>query len=63
MRLGGLNNVDDEKLWRRVVLHEFGHVLGLQHEHQNPNAGIKWKLKAVEDYYVNTVGWTNTDAR
>ena len=25
-----------------VVLHEFGHALGLIHEHQNPVGGIKW---------------------
>ncbi|HYY56080.1 MAG TPA: M12 family metallopeptidase, partial [Pyrinomonadaceae bacterium] len=25
-----------------VVLHEFGHTLGLIHEHQNPEGGIKW---------------------
>lgn len=26
----------DQVEFRRVVLHEFGHALGLQHEHQNP---------------------------
>lgn len=25
-----------------VVQHEFGHALGLNHEHQNPNGGICW---------------------
>ena len=28
------------------VLHEFGHVLGLQHEHNHPK-GIKWNRKSV----------------
>lgn len=32
---------------RRVVLHEFGHALGLIHEHQNPKGGIKWNRDAV----------------
>src|ERR1044072_6956404 len=36
---------DDEA--RRVILHEFGHALGLIHEHQNPIAGIKWNKPAV----------------
>lgn len=36
-----------EKLFSRVVLHEFGHVLGLIHEHQNPVGGIQWNKKAV----------------
>ena len=25
-----------------VVLHEFGHAIGLGHEHQNPDGGIQW---------------------
>lgn len=36
---------DDEL--RRVVLHEFGHALGLIHEHQNPNKPIAWNKAAV----------------
>lgn len=36
----------DEEL-RRVVLHEFGHALGLIHEHQNPDGGIQWNRDAV----------------
>jgi hypothetical protein len=28
-------------------LHEIGHTLGVLHEHQNPNAGIKWNEEAV----------------
>lgn len=30
-----------------VVLHEFGHALGLIHEHQNPRQGIAWDEDAV----------------
>jgi hypothetical protein len=30
-----------------TILHEFGHVLGLLHEHQNPRAQIPWKKEAV----------------
>jgi len=36
---------DDEV--RRVVLHEFGHALGLIHEHQNPKNKIEWDRNAV----------------
>jgi serralysin len=36
---------DDEA--RRVILHEFGHALGLIHEHQNPISSIKWNKPAV----------------
>ncbi len=30
-----------------VVLHEFGHALGLIHEHQSPASGIRWNRTAV----------------
>ncbi|CAH1002693.1 hypothetical protein LEM8419_03565 [Neolewinella maritima] len=30
-----------------VVLHEFGHMLGLAHEHQNPNEPIQWDKDRV----------------
>jgi hypothetical protein len=32
---------------RGTALHEIGHVLGMEHEHQNPFAGIKWHEEAV----------------
>jgi len=33
------------------VLHQFGHVLGLQHEHQNPYEPVPWDEKAVYDLF------------
>ena len=30
-----------------TAAHEFGHALGLAHEHQNPAGGIKWNEKVV----------------
>lgn len=30
-----------------VILHEFGHMIGLAHEHQNPEGGIEWNEEAV----------------
>jgi hypothetical protein len=32
-----------------TALHELGHVIGMEHEHQNPFAGIKWNEQAVYD--------------
>ncbi|PYQ31888.1 MAG: hypothetical protein DMF56_01960 [Acidobacteria bacterium] len=47
MNYGWLRDSTPEEEWRRVVLHEFGHALSAIHEHQNPQAGIKWNLNEV----------------
>jgi serralysin len=47
MNYGWLTPSSPDKEVRRVVLHEFGHALGLIHEHQNPNRPINWNRAAV----------------
>jgi hypothetical protein len=47
MNFGWLNPGVSETEARRVILHEFGHALGLIHEHQNPVGSIKWNKPAV----------------
>ncbi|HEX7998116.1 MAG TPA: hypothetical protein VF528_06970 [Pyrinomonadaceae bacterium] len=47
MNYGWLTPDSTEDEVNRVVLHEFGHALGLIHEHQNPAGGIKWNRDAV----------------
>lgn len=42
------------RAWRRTILHEFGHALGLLHEHQNPRAKIKWNEQAVTAYLARS---------
>jgi hypothetical protein len=44
---------------RRVTLHEFGHALGLMHEHQNPQVTIRWKEDAVLKYYSGPPNFWN----
>jgi serralysin len=49
MNYGWLTDASPESELRRVVLHEFGHALGLIHEHQNPkDGGIEWNRAAVK---------------
>jgi serralysin len=47
MNFGWLDANTPDKEYSRVVKHEFGHALGLIHEHQNPADGIKWNKEAV----------------
>lgn len=35
-----------------TVLHEFGHVLGFQHEHGNPASTLKWNKAAVYESFT-----------
>lgn len=45
---------------KRIVLHEFGHVLGLLHEHYSPLAGISWNKEIVYEELSKTNGWDTT---
>lgn len=51
MNLQFVPNVSQTEL-RRVTLHEFGHALGLLHEHESPLADINWDKQAVYKYYM-----------
>jgi hypothetical protein len=47
MNYGWLTPGSTDQEVERVVLHEFGHALGLIHEHQNPGGKISWNRPAV----------------
>jgi serralysin len=47
MNYGWLKPSSGDNEVERVVLHEFGHALGLIHEHQNPGGKIPWNRDAV----------------
>ncbi len=52
------NSSTSEVSIRRVVLHEFGHSLGMVHEHQQPFSNILWKKSVVYAYFANNFGWS-----
>lgn len=54
MNFGWSWDTEDEA--RRVILHEFGHLLSLEHEHVHPLASIPWNVPAVMEYY-GSMGW------
>ncbi|MDF1512971.1 MAG: hemopexin repeat-containing protein [Anaerolineae bacterium] len=51
MNYGWLTPQSSDTEYNRVVLHEFGHALGMIHEHQHPEAGFTWDRDAVIAYY------------
>lgn len=52
MNFGWLDRNSTDEEYNRVVLHEFGHALGLIHEHQNPQDNpIIWDTPVVVNYY------------
>jgi hypothetical protein len=57
MNFGWLTDKSEQQEFDRVVLHETGHSLGLQHEHQHPTNTIPWVEDKVIEYYQQQ-GWT-----
>jgi hypothetical protein len=57
---GWVDENHTEEEIRQVILHEFGHALGLVHEHQSPVANIPWNKPKVYKYYHDTQNppWT-----
>lgn len=62
MNYGWLVDSSAEEEYRRVVLHEVGHALGLEHELQQPSSDIEWDLDAVIAYYTGAPNfWSRED--
>lgn len=62
MNYGWLEPGTSLREYQRVVRHEFGHALGMIHEHQNPDAQgkIPWDKPKVYAYYAQQ-GWSTAD--
>lgn len=49
-------NIQNDAPW--VIFHEFGHALGLEHEHHSPNAVIRWnESNVIADLIKENPGW------
>ncbi len=53
-----IDDSTEEAMIKRVVLHEFGHALGLRHEHRSPNKPFSWDVDAVMETYA-AAGWSS----
>jgi hypothetical protein len=60
MNLGWLTEVLPDADAHAVVLHEFGHALGMIHEHLSPIGNIDWNRERVTAD-LTAQGWSDTD--
>jgi hypothetical protein len=63
MNFGWLDENSDHATVALVVLHEFGHALGLLHEHQHPQGKIHWNEPNVINYCKTYWGWNEDQVR
>ncbi len=56
MNYGWFNENTTDREFSRTILHEFGHALGLIHEHAHPDSPIPWNKEKVYVYYAQQ-GW------
>lgn len=62
MNFGWFKSNTSDQEFSRTTLHEFGHALGMIHEHQHPVAGIPWDTAKVYEYYMAAPNnWTRDD--
>ena len=61
MNFGWFSDDSSERSLRRTILHEFGHALGLGHEHMSPSKPIQWNEPIVIADMSRTQGWSRSD--
>lgn len=58
MNIQAFETYEEDSIIATYVLHEFGHALGLIHEHQSPAVNIPWNRPAV---YADHPEWTRAE--
>lgn len=61
MNFGWFDQPVAEEEYSRVIVHEFGHAIGMPHEHNHPGVDIPWNKEAVYRYYTNPPNNWTTD--
>lgn len=57
MNFGWFNRNTSEEEFRATTLHEFGHCLGCIHEHQSPDASLRWNKPLIYQWMYRSYGW------
>ncbi len=60
MNFGWFDSNTPDYEFSRTIIHEFGHALGMVHEHQNPNATIPWNRPVVYAYFGGAPNYWST---
>ncbi|WP_121966445.1 M12 family metallopeptidase [Myroides sp. N17-2] len=62
MNFGWFDDSTSDAEFSRTVIHEFGHALGMIHEHQHPLTTIPWDKNKVYTYYAGYPNyWSKKD--
>lgn len=57
MNFGWFNRDTSEEEFQSTTRHEFGHCLGCIHEHQSPDAQLRWNKPLIYRWMYRSFGW------
>jgi hypothetical protein len=63
MNFGWFTDNSEDKSFASTTMHEFGHVLGCDHEQFSPGVKFTWNEEVVIKYYKDTNDWDEDKVR